>query len=811
MISAAVAFAALVLPSVQLKAAELNVPSQYETIQEAVTAAANGDTIRIAAGVYDQGGVTEQNGISSRVKIDYKNVHIIGAGRGKTVIVGAPAPTGDGRGSGACRCIFADWAHGTIIEGVTLKGGATLSPTSSYYDSECGGGLLVKGGTADNSSSDPNEVYLVDSEIVDCRAGYGGGAKGGTLVRCLIDGCMADQGTSLFKSRAVNSVATRSRPMNTYDTDGVVYESTIVNCTLVDNDTKCAIANYSHVFNSLSILSNTGNETRDTDDISGTVLTSTASKGYLQVLAPGVGDWRLLPSSDAVGAADISALNNLVFPEGVGKLVDFAGNDIAADGNGKIDAGAIQGAVSPAAGGLRFSADSVAVPIVVNGYTNVFSSTWVFPEAYPSHFVVSPVAPDKALCRLARRNPATNNHNEQFGFAPSLDDTFTLLPPPTVGTIVTNFFEFAEGANIKWTDPVNGSDGNDGTKDHPFKTLQHAVDACDFTASNSKYVIYAKPGVYDEGTGTCDFGTFRLVAQVSDKSRLRIVSVEGPEKTFIVGAPDPESSEEGQFAGCGANALRGIFMKGKNDVSIQGFTITGCYCGTTSDSRKRGTAFYSEGFDAGGTRAQITDCIISNNVGMISIIHGGLLKRCIVKDNVSGGLVFAAQNNSATDHKNATAVACVFANNDTVQGNIGGGARAFGCTVVGKKKQGVVVSDSAAYSLNTIYYGGETVPAGADLRNCVVYGFNANDNTGTANNKFLDPELISVVDGDYHVSRRSPCIGYTAAISSDPFFWMTYDGMMDGPLVFDSNGRAIVGAYQETFHKGLVGICIIIR
>ena len=173
--------------------------------------------------------------------------------------------------------------------------------------------------------------------------------------------------------------------------------------------------------------------------------------------------------------------------------------------------------------------------------------------------------------------------------------------------------------------------------------------------------------------------------------------------------------------------------------------------------------------------------------------------------------MFVAQDDASTDHKNATAVACVFANNESTQGNIGGGARAFGCTVVGKKKQGVVVSDSAAYSLNTIYYGGETVPAGADLRNCVVYGFNANDNTDTANNKFLDPELISVLDGDYHVSRRSPCIGYTAAISSDPFFWMTYDGMMDAPLVFDSNGRAIVGAYQETFRKGAAGLSIIFR
>ena len=296
-------------------------------------------------------------------------------------------------------------------------------------------------------------------------------------------------------------------------------------------------------------------------------------------------------------------------------------------------------------------------------------------------------------------------------------------------------------------------------------------------------------------------------------SRLRIVAVEGPENTFIVGASDHDSTEEGRFAGCGANAVRGVFMTGKNDVSIQGFTITGCYSRESSwtyATPKRGAAFYCEGFDGGATRAQITDCIVSNNVGVTSVIHGGLVKRCIIADNVSGGMIMTAQNDTATDHKNASAVACVFANNDSVRGDIGGGARAFNCTIIGATNSGVSTSDSAAYSLNTIYYGGETVNGASTMSNCVVWGCADTSSLSGTPNKVENPMFASRKNGDYSVDRYSPCVGFAAALDSDPYFWGVFDGAMDGPLIF-KDGCAVVGAYQKTVRVIIPGLCVFVR
>ena len=786
----------------------------YATIQAAVNVASAGTTIRIAEGVYDQGGVDEGNGVSSRVKIDYKNVHIIGAGRGKTIVVGGAAPTEDGRGSGACRCIFADWAHGTVIEGVTLKGGSSLAPTSSIWDSECGGGLLVKGGKSGSTSSDPNEVYLVDSEIVDCRAGYGGGAKGGTLVRSLVDGCMANQGLAAYKSRLVNCVVTRSRPLHTYNTDGVVYESTVVNCTIVDNAAKTAVANYSNVANSLVTISSSYLEkTADTTDSSGNVFSLSAPGGRVQLLAPAVGDWRLLDSSDAVDAASYSALTSLAFPEGVDPLKDFAGNAIVSNG-GQINAGALQEAVAPAAGGLffRYSENGTSV-VVADGYTNVFdSATWIFPEVYPTQYVFAAAAKGEgmALCRLARFSGAYVN--AQLGFAPRLDDTVCLLPPPTPGVVMTNYFDFATSDHVRWVDAENGSDGNPGTEAEPYETLKAALESFGGISSGA-FVIYAKKGVYDkeamDAPTTLTAGKFRLVADAGEYGRLRIVAVDGPEETFIVGAPNTSESA-GTVAGCGGDAVRGVLLVGKSDVSLQGFTIAGCYSGITYDSRKSGAAVFS---DAGAKRAQITDCIISNNYALASIVHGGLMKRCKIIGNTSEETILNHKDNIAVSRTSTMAAFCLFAGNMLVnpsaeQGLIGGKSVAYNCTIVGATDAGRVTSGKAGYSQSTIYYGGETVYGAETMANCVVWGC-ADTSAISGENKVENPVFVSRRSGDYRVGNRSPCAGYAATVDAHDF-WQVFDGAMDGALAF-RNGRAVVGAYQRTAMVDPMGLFLLLR
>ena len=159
---------------------------------------------------------------------------------------------------------------------------------------------------------------------------------------------------------------------------------------------------------------------------------------------------------------------------------------------------------------------------------------------------------------------------------------------------------------------------------------------------------------------------------------------------------------------------------------------------------------------------------------------------------------------------------CLFADNTLVspsaeQGLIGGNSIAYNCTVTGEKNAGRVTSGKTGVSLNTIYYGGEMVYGASTMANCVVWGCaDASALAGTPN-KVEKVRFADLAAGDYRVAKRSPCVGYAAALDADPYFWQVYDGAMDGPLVFDANGRAVVGAYQETFRMGIDGLSIIIR
>jgi pectin methylesterase-like acyl-CoA thioesterase len=70
----------------------------YTTIQAAVDAAVGGDTIMVAEGVYTQGETVliDGNNSYSRVCIRKKpGLKLIGAGRGKSVIVGSRDPEAD--------------------------------------------------------------------------------------------------------------------------------------------------------------------------------------------------------------------------------------------------------------------------------------------------------------------------------------------------------------------------------------------------------------------------------------------------------------------------------------------------------------------------------------------------------------------------------------------------------------------------------------------------------------------------------------------------------------------------------------------
>ena len=106
----------LLISALRCGAAPLRVPSDVETIQGAIDAAENGDTVLIAQGIYDE-------------LIDF---------HGKTLALvserGALRTTIDGQGGGTVITMQSGEGPGTLVEGFTITGGATSFGAGMYLE-----------------------------------------------------------------------------------------------------------------------------------------------------------------------------------------------------------------------------------------------------------------------------------------------------------------------------------------------------------------------------------------------------------------------------------------------------------------------------------------------------------------------------------------------------------------------------------------------------------------------------------------------------------------------------------------------------
>jgi len=136
--------------------------SAKSTIQSAVDAAANGDIIVVAAGVYDKGG-RQTGDATGRVVID-KKITLKGADAKTTHIVGGKDFRGVFLGSGA------------VINGFTIRDG---NAKGSSWASNCGGGVYCADATA----------KIEDCIITNNTAALnGGGVCHGTVIKTKIAG-----------------------------------------------------------------------------------------------------------------------------------------------------------------------------------------------------------------------------------------------------------------------------------------------------------------------------------------------------------------------------------------------------------------------------------------------------------------------------------------------------------------------------------------------------------------------------------------------------------------------------------------------
>ena len=223
----------------------------FASIQAAVDVAESGSTIKVRPGVYDNGGQKDEDSKLNRVYIKGKALKVVSTG-GKDVthIVGRHSTDPDhfGMGAGAVRCVYLFGAAGTVIEGFTIRDGATnyYNPSNDYKQDSGAGVLCQTSGKAYRHG----EGCVVDCVISNCVGIRGGALRGATAVRCFIaENRATNSGSAGRVCDFINCYITRN-----YDATAYVYEDCgVVNCTIVNNynENPAAGVNMARLYNSL--------------------------------------------------------------------------------------------------------------------------------------------------------------------------------------------------------------------------------------------------------------------------------------------------------------------------------------------------------------------------------------------------------------------------------------------------------------------------------------------------------------------------------------------------------------------------------
>lgn len=231
------------------------------SIQEAIDAADAGDLIWVTNGVYDTGGkpVPSLGAVPNRVAIDKPVVVASVNGASCTVIKGRKDPDST-NGPLAVRCVY--MTNGSALIGFTLTNGATASDmpylhgggvwceSSDCVISNClitgntayhrGGGAY--GGTLFYCVMNGNSAYYGggahDSDLYYCKVRgnfakkFGGGARGGSLYDCEIIGNSAERGGgthggTMYHCTIKGNVASSQ--------GGGAYLSEMYNCVVIGN------------------------------------------------------------------------------------------------------------------------------------------------------------------------------------------------------------------------------------------------------------------------------------------------------------------------------------------------------------------------------------------------------------------------------------------------------------------------------------------------------------------------------------------------------------------------------------------------
>ena len=755
----------------------------FGTIQVAIDKASSGDTIYVAPGEYSNGsGGAVASWGASRIGWNNKKLYIYSTGdASNTHIVGAKAETDSGVGTGAIRGLTVydnsgTSCAGTILKGFTFRDGATVDDSADHR-ARSGGAVCVSN----------DKIYFVDCVFSGCCAKYGGGAAwNGTFVRCLFArNSISESATS--KTVAMGSSSSSKAVFyacvfhhNMYGTSNAASSGTMfsnvmaVNCTVLDNAFKACTGTANESFyNTVFFQSGTYNAS---STFANCVKESDEPRSVMSTIIP---DVRLLPNSVARTAGSGEHLSLITLPEEIDNK-DFGGNTPATSGT--IAAGATQTVGTPAGGGIAVKGGAE----IVNGTGQCRSGSYsyVYPDVYPTQYVFTAVAESgKRLSHFRFIGNPLYTYDYRF---PDRNDRLLVMPPANPDVVITNSETTVR--DVTYVKPDADASEADGSAEHPYRTLQAAIDA------KSKTVIVAKPGIYAEGVSDdATYGRSRLMIT----TMTRITSEEGAENTIIMGESDTSGEADGY--GHGPDAVRCI-VNVSSHAQVQGFTLTGGRTMTGSDSNK------SVGGAVRCTNTNpifyLDDCIVTNNSSKTSgAMVNTRMARCYVADNpgcsyfVDGGF----------------ACGCVFSTgaNGAPSAGMFGGGRILNCTFIGEKAAGVKPYDtSSAYVRRyaSVFLGGDTAGGNGTSAGNVCWDFSTVDDASAL---VVDPLLANPANGDCHPFAASPVFDAGVVPAAGNYgneYWYFVTTDYDGNPISFNGGKPVAGAFMNPTAKSVIAM-----
>lgn len=616
----------------------------YRSIQSAVDAAAEGDTVKVRPGVYDAGETAGPGGTLARVVIDKAITLESTDGKDRTFVIGQKGNGPDGTGAGAVRCVVICNGAAAVVKGFTLADGHA-SGRNNDYEASFGGCVLMTGNARNAAATAAYQAnaqaFVVDSTVRDGSALRGGNVAGGNLVRCLVaNGTAASSGCGSYNANSYLSVYIENGgAVNA----GAIYGGTHVSATVQQSAGRFfagyGVSCFNCVFVGEAVLHHTVEAANPNfqfcvvpkDEVYATeastepqsILASSVNcvlDAAATLAVPPFGDFRHVSTVQAETARGTFGFNEKI-PEAF-RTVDFAGNPLVTDKTAPCYAGAIQTEVCSAAPTgesaiVVRAGDFTKGRLCVNGMPVLLDGACRFDGE-----TVRISGVGNGDCRLAYCTDATGAR-----CYPETNGVITLKPKAGKTPDLTGVF-----MKPVWADAANGDDATaDGTEAKPYRTLQAAYEKAVASDETCRLVL-AKPGDYDTG-GAAPAGTSLSNRLCMTQGNVLVRSTAGRDVTFITGASSTESPDK---FGNGPGAVRCLYLR---SGWVQGFTLRGgrTFKEDVQDADHQGGGVYvgpGSTVNLAATAPGLRDCTVTNcSAVRVSAAYGGNYDNCLFVDN----------------------------------------------------------------------------------------------------------------------------------------------------------------------------------